>query len=346
MVNVFIVNSSSDGADADRVKDYLEQADSAGVKHANVLILKNHVSSWHREFRRLMQETQLILFLQGEHSAESANIQWEMELAFELGKAVLVHQLRDNLPLPDWMKEQDAFTGEFVDKATICSLEDVKKRIERYDRKEYDIFSKSYLNLSPTDAEKEKERLFEQYKLYQATSEAVVERRQTVSNLYIIINGAFLTVIGTVIAADSQSLDMFTKLVVSAIMSIAGIILNSAWKQIIKSYGLLNQRKIEALNLIEENLPLRLYAVEWEIMDDKMNLKKYKSFTSTEVRTPELFIVLYAVIVLFFLGYRIKLKCMLCLIPLVLILAVVAHKRKLARKIQKGWKKIYENIIL
>ena len=307
MVNVFMVNSSSDRDEAIRVKAYLEQADSSGRRYAKVRILEHPLSSWHEEFKRTLKETHLVLFLQGEHSAESKNIQWEIELALEAKKAVVVCQINDiSIPLPDWLQEKDAFTGKTVSKAEVCSLADVKERIMRYDRKEYDIFSKAYQSRLSQAAETDtdKERLFEQYKLYQATSEAVVERRQTVSNLYIIINGAFLTVIGTVFAAEKDSLDILMKLLVSWIMSVGGIILNYAWQQIIKSYGLLNQHKIQALYLIEEHLPLRLYAAEWEIMDDKMNPKKYKSFTSTEILTPILFLWLYVLIILMGIGYR------------------------------------------
>ena len=55
-----------------------------------------------------------------------------------------------------------------------------------------------------------------------------------------------------------------------------------------------DNRKV--IKLLEEQLPVMLYDAEWRIMSDKLNNKKYVSFTDSEKRIPKLFLCLYALI--------------------------------------------------
>lgn len=45
--------------------------------------------------------------------------------------------------------------------------------------------------------------------------------------------------------------------------------------------------------MLEERLPARLYENEWAVMSDKLNNKKYVSFTDREKRIPKLFLAIY-----------------------------------------------------
>ena len=53
---------------------------------------------------------------------------------------------------------------------------------------------------------------------------------------------------------------------------------------------------MKVIKLLEEQLPVMLYDAEWRIMSDKLNNKKYVSFTDSEKRIPKLFLCLYALI--------------------------------------------------
>ena len=55
---------------------------------------------------------------------------------------------------------------------------------------------------------------------------------------------------------------------------------------------------MKVIHLIEEQLPVALYDVEWRIMSDKLNNKKYVSFTNREKRIPRIFAYVYSTIIL------------------------------------------------
>ena len=80
-------------------------------------------------------------------------------------------------------------------------------------------------------------------------------------------------------------------------MCAAGIILDISWINILEAYGTLNSAKLKVINLLEEQLPIALYDAEWRIMSDKLNNKKYVSFTDSEKRIPKLFMAIYCLII-------------------------------------------------
>ena len=92
-------------------------------------------------------------------------------------------------------------------------------------------------------------------------------------------------------------------LIVMAFMCLAGIILDISWINILEAYGTLNSAKMKVINLLEEQLPVALYDAEWRVMSDKLNNKRYVSFTDSEKRIPKLFICVYGMILLAVLVY-------------------------------------------
>lgn len=64
------------------------------------------------------------------------------------------------------------------------------------------------------------------------------------------------------------------------------------------AYGILNGSKMKVISIIEHNLPVRLYDAEWDVMSDKLNSKKYVSFTDSEKKTPKAFIALYILLII------------------------------------------------
>ena len=71
-----------------------------------------------------------------------------------------------------------------------------------------------------------------------------------------------------------------------------------SWIGILDAYGTLNAAKMKVIHLIEEQLPVALYDVEWRVMSDKLNNKKYVSFTNREKRIPRIFACVYVCIIL------------------------------------------------
>lgn len=64
-------------------------------------------------------------------------------------------------------------------------------------------------------------------------------------------------------------------------------------RRIISAYGDLNSSKMKIISHIEKQLPASLYDAEWAALSDKLNKRKYVSFTNSEKRVPHLFIIVY-----------------------------------------------------
>ena len=134
----------------------------------------------------------------------------------------------------------------------------------------------------------------DQYKMFQKTSEDLVARRQSVSSFYISVNSALVALLGIVMGL----VEMPTKIYVMLFMCLTGIILDFSWIRILEAYGTLNAAKMKVIHLIEEQLPVALYDTEWRVMSDKLNNRKYVSFTNSEKRIPKIFAGVYAIVIL------------------------------------------------
>ena len=77
------------------------------------------------------------------------------------------------------------------------------------------------------------------------------------------------------------------------LLSIVGIILSISWIKLLSSYGDLNSSKMKIISYIEKQLPASLYDAEWAALSDKLNKRKYVSFTNSEKGVPLLFIIVY-----------------------------------------------------
>ena len=88
------------------------------------------------------------------------------------------------------------------------------------------------------------------------------------------------------------ALDMLLlyKIFVTFLLSLVGAILSVSWIKLLASYGDLNSSKMKIISYMEKQLPASLYDAEWAALSDKLNKRKYVSFTDSEKRVPALFI--------------------------------------------------------
>ena len=164
--------------------------------------------------------------------------------------------------------------------------------------------------LNETKDPKRENELIEQYKVYLATSEEVLTRRQNTSNFYTTLNTSMLTLavtISGILFGISQINSLFVISLILFAVSIIGILLNVNWSNLLESYGRLNSAKMRVISEMEKNLPANVYDTEWKVMSEKLYDGKYVSFTSIEKRLPVSFIVLFGIllvvsIVLFFIS--------------------------------------------
>ncbi len=280
-MNIFIIHS---GKDHDRVqKQFVERLEEKSK--AQVLSLGNGGPFWKFEARRKIKKAQLVLCAVGIESAKSKNIGWEISTAHRYRKCIFVIRLDKDAALPPALEVKDDFSNQFRSLGEAeTTLEEVIGRIKRHEDGQYDVFNPALKN--PGQSE-----VMEQYKLFLATSENLVARRQTVNNFYLTANAALISVLAAIGQMKNGNLSDLAW-VVPLIGSI-GIIICFSWRNLLEAYGTLNACKMKVINLIEKQLPLELYRAEWDVMSDKLNNRRYVSFTENEKRLPSVFILLY-----------------------------------------------------
>ena len=241
----------------------------------------------------------IIVFI-GEDAASEAKADtmgWEVKTALKYNKRLVAYN-PDGNKIPKYLNGKDRFTQHDTLLAEKMELQDIKNCIDNYANGYYDIFSKKYKEMETEEKESHKDELLDQYKLFQKSSEDLVERRQKISSFYISVNSALVSLLGVVMSLVSSP----AKLYIMLFMCITGIILDISWLNVLDSYGKLNSAKMKVITLLEQQLPVALYDSEWRVMSDKLNNKKYVSFTSNEKKIPLIFTVVYIVMFALSLG--------------------------------------------
>ena len=304
MVNVFIIHS---GKDYDYVKQEVEpylmgRIDEDGnpterENNANILTLKSGKNfNWKKAALKQIKMAQVVIVIVGADASEpskAGTMGWEVEQSVKYNKQIMIINLA-NHELPSYLVQPDRFTLQEKPIAREQTLQEIKQRIDDFSKGYYNIFSSGYEKMGKEEKITHKGELLDQYKMFQKTSEDVVARRQSVNSFYISVNSALVALVGVVMGL----VEMPTKIYVMAFMCVTGIILDVAWIGILDAYGTLNAAKMKVIHLIEEQLPVALYDVEWRIMSDKLNNKKYVSFTNREKRIPRIFAYVYSTIIL------------------------------------------------
>ena len=265
-----------------------------------------HKFLWKFEAHKKIKQAQVVVVVVGADSADEKKkktMGWEVSQALKYNKQIMIVNPND-YKLPPYLNREDPYTNQIKPIAVQYTLTEIKERIENFSKGYYNIFSPKYNN--PEELSEHIEELMEQYKIFQRTSEDLITRRQAVNSFYISVNSALVALVGIVMGwVESPA-----KTYIIAFMSLTGVILSFSWSSLLDSYGMLNSAKMKVLNLIEEQLPIALYDVEWKVMSDKLNNKKYVSFTNSEKRIPKIFAAVYLVIILALMVYFVLNKFM------------------------------------
>ncbi len=281
-MNIFVIHS---GADRDEVADKLNELKRT-CYNLNPLMLGNGGAFWKADAARKIRKAQMVIFFVGENSHKSPYIAWELKQAQKDDKPVYTVLLKEGNTRHDALKRPDDFSGEsdYYDK--LKTLEEVSQIINNYNNGDYHIFNQPLDKL-------DKSLLLEQYKTFLQTSEDLVSRRQNVNNFYISINSAIIAIFSALFAFD---LSADIRSLIGIIFSVVGIVLSIAWIKMLVAYGNLNSSKMKIISSIEKQLPASLYDAEWAALSDKLNKKRYVSFTDNEKQVPVIFIIIYAAI--------------------------------------------------
>lgn len=284
-MNIFVVHS---GCDSYRVKEMVTQLEKLESR-ANMLMLKNGGVFWKIEAEQLLKKSQMVLFVVGENSHKSKNIDWELKKAVKFNKLILYYKLENNNELNRCLFGVDRFSKkEALLAEEAKTVNDIASRIRKYENGEYMIFNNSIEKIDRSE-------LLEQYKIFLETSESLIARRQTVNSFYVSTNTAIITIMGALVAIFGET---SLRVILFILTSVVGIVLSVSWIRILNAYGVLNGSKMKVISMIEHELPAALYDTEWNVMSDKLNSKKYTSFTDSEKKAPKAFIGLYILLIL------------------------------------------------
>ena len=133
-----------------------------------------------------------------------------------------------------------------------------------------------------TGTKQVQELLFGQYKLYVEMADKISHRRTRINLFYVGINTVLISLVS--LAAQLHSHIYF--------LNTAGLALCILWFFIIKSYKNVSSAKYFIINEIEENLPLKPYVAELDILKRGSN-KKYWAISGIERWIPAIFSVIY-----------------------------------------------------
>lgn len=284
-MNVFVIHS---GADYDATNGIISTLKKK-VYSLNTLILKNGSCFWKLDASQKIKKAQMVLFVVGENSHKSPYIAWEIKEAIKFKKPIYILKLNEENQLHDALQVEDGFSKEKQNYGKVVTVEELSIVIKSYDAGDYGLF-----NGAP--GELNQDALLEQYKLFLQTSEDLVSRRQNVNSFYISISSAIVAIMGFLFAMD---LGRMSELIIGFAFCIVGIILSISWSKSLACYGNLNSSKMKIISSIEKQLPLSLFDAEWAALSDKLNKKKYVSFTESEQTIPRLFGLLYCIVIVF-----------------------------------------------
>ena len=281
-MNLFVIHS---GADRDEVTDKLSELKRT-CYNLNPLMLGNGGAFWKADAARKIKKAQMVIFFVGETSHTSPYIAWELKQAQKDDKPIYTVLLKDGNIRHDALKYADDFSGEsnYYDK--LKTLEEISQIVNNYHNGDYHIFNQPLEEL-------DKSLLLEQYKTFLQTSEDLVSRRQNVNSFYISINSAIIAIFSALFAFE---LSAEIRSLIGVLFSVVGIVLSVAWIKMLVAYGNLNSSKMKIISSIEKQLPASLYDAEWAALSDKLNKKRYVSFTDNEKQVPWIFILIYAAI--------------------------------------------------
>lgn len=278
-MDVFVIHSGSDkGAVSEKIKE---------LKHLshdfNPLILNDGGFFWKVDAAKKIKKSQMVVFFIGENSHKSPYIAWEIHTAIKFEKPIYTIKLDEKYKSHEALEIADPFSNETKPYDKPIDFDKLIGLIEKHSSGDYKVFNQCVENI-------DKSILLEQYKIFLQTSEDLVSRRQNVNSFYISINSALVAVFGALLALDMSP---FYKCLISFILAVVGIILSVSWVKILISYGDLNSSKMKIISHIEKQLPASLYDAEWAALSDRLNKRKYVSFTNSEKRVPHLFIIVY-----------------------------------------------------
>jgi hypothetical protein len=147
--------------------------------------------------------------------------------------------------------------------------------------------------------------LLEQYKMVVEMADRISTRRQEANNFFLGIASAIVAF--TALFADPvQSAESGPVIAPLGMLSIAvtGLAVSVLWFLLLGSFRTLNSAKYKVIVALEDHLPARPYAAEWEHLAYGLT-SKHRTLTKIEKGVPVVFGLLYVVMAGFAVGHMI-----------------------------------------
>jgi hypothetical protein len=140
----------------------------------------------------------------------------------------------------------------------------------------------------------QRSEVLELYKLAVEMADRVSARRGTSNAFFLSVQSALVTLVGFGIPKLSQS-----PWWVPAAVALAGVTLSATWWMQLRSYRDLNGAKFTVINKLEDRLPIKIFADEWEVLKrDPVPgwRKRYAELGTSERVVPLVFAVAHTIL--------------------------------------------------
>ena len=298
LVKYFVIHS---GRDFERVKILITKWSEIN-DNIQFVVLEGNQQNWEGDATARIRECAKVLYIVGEKSADSPYIQIELDIANRENKDIYVYRLDNSYRINDCLikvnsvknADHGVFEGEIIigksrERIHILGEDDLCSRLNA-DCREIEMILKG------SDFHN-KETLMTQYQMFVQTSEELVRRKQSVNTFYVTLNSLMLSAIISIICAAGDILQVIDNnmiiYVISAFLSVIGIVICWSWITLLISYSDLNASKMAIISCIEERLALKLYDTEWALLTRRIGKRKYQSFTVKELSVAKIFLSLY-----------------------------------------------------
>ncbi|MEG3636391.1 RipA family octameric membrane protein [Micromonospora palythoicola] len=133
------------------------------------------------------------------------------------------------------------------------------------------------------------------YKMATEMADRISVRRATANAFFLTTQTTFVAVLGIAMPSLSAA-----PIWIVVAIGAAGLILSASWWLQLRSYRELNAAKFRVINTLEEQLPVKIFADEWEILKQdpiKRWRPRYAELGAVERTVPWLFSCLYLLLI-------------------------------------------------
>lgn len=143
---------------------------------------------------------------------------------------------------------------------------------------------------------------FEQYKLIIDSVHKMEERRNGSNNIFVALNSIFATVLTQIVPYPNPN-DNIEKLIILSLLLPIGMIICWDWLRTIEAYKRLNSINFLLVKTLEKSLPLSLFGLRTELMDEPDLASKANTILKKETLLPVIFMAVYSLYFMVVIGF-------------------------------------------